>query len=36
VHSLERVPISDWLDIQLTRREGRPVLSGIELQQLEE
>lgn len=36
VHSLERVPISDWLDIQLTPREGRPVLSGIELQQLEE
>ena len=36
VHTIDRVLLEDWLEIEFTSKTGRPVLSGIELRRLEE
>lgn len=36
VHTIDRVLLQDWLEIEFTSKTGRPVLSGIELRRLEE
>jgi hypothetical protein len=36
VHTIDRVLLGDWMEIKFTSKVGRPLLSGIELQRLEE
>ncbi len=36
VHTIDRVLISEWLDLQFVAKQGKPVLSGIEMQLIEE
>jgi len=36
VRTIDRVLLGDWIEIQFTPKIGRPVLSGIEIQRLEE
>lgn len=36
IHTIDRVMLSDWLEITFTKKTGDAVLSGIELQRLDE
>ena len=36
MHTIDRVMLGDWLEIKFTEKTGHSVLSGIELQRLEE
>lgn len=36
IHTIDRVMLGDWLEIKFTEKTGHSVLSGIELQRLEE